>query len=71
MATSRIPGLQGHIKELEKMNELNMRQFLMKAIIPVLTEGMIETWRTNPVDPVDFLGDYVYKRSNEMRAKTN
>jgi hypothetical protein len=41
----------------------------MKAIIPVLTEGMIETWRTNPVDSVDFLADYVFKRSNEMREK--
>ena len=29
--------------ELKSVDKLNMRQFLMKFIIPVLTEGMIET----------------------------
>jgi len=41
----------------------NMRQFLMKAIIPVLTEGMIDVWRVHPVDPVDYLAEYVFKKS--------
>lgn len=42
-----------------------MRQFLMKAIIPVLTEGMIDVWRVGPTDPVDYLADYIFKKSNE------
>ena len=43
-----------------------MRQFLMKAIIPVLTEGMIDVWRVGPTDPVDYLADYIFKKSNEL-----
>lgn len=43
-----------------------MRQFLMKCIIPVLTEGMIDVWRVGPTDPVDYLADYVFKKSNEI-----
>lgn len=41
----------------------------MKAIIPVLTEGMIDVWRVGPTDPVDYLADYVFKKSNEIRTK--
>ena len=42
------------MKELEDSKLLNMRQFLMKAIIPVLTEGMIDVYRVAPTDPVLF-----------------
>jgi hypothetical protein len=35
----------------------------MKYIIPLLTEGMIEVWKVTPLDPVDYLADFIYKRS--------
>ena len=47
----------------------NMRQFLMKQIIPVLTEGMIEVYRFGPTDPVDYLADYIFTKSNNLRKK--
>ena len=56
------------MKELEDSKVWNMRQFLMKAIIPVLTEGMIDVYRVGPTDPVDYLADYIFKKSNEMRC---
>jgi len=33
----------------------------------VLTEGMIDVYRVKPTDPVDYLGDYIFKKSNELR----
>jgi adenylate kinase len=39
----------------------------MKFIIPVLTEGMIEVCKVGPIDPVDYLSEYIYKRSSEFR----
>ena len=39
----------------------------MKAIIPVLTEGMIDVWRVGPTDPVDYLADYIFKKSNDCQ----
>lgn len=63
---SRIPDLEKHCSELSKSEKLYMRQFLMKAIIPVLTEGMIDVWRVGPTDPVDYLADYIFKKSNEL-----
>lgn len=69
MADGRLDGILTHMKEVQSFEKLNMRQFLMKAIIPVLTEGMIDVWRVGPTDPVDYLADYVFKKSNEIRTK--
>jgi adenylate kinase len=58
--------LEKHCVELMKSEKLYMRQFLMKKIIPVLTEGMIDVWRVGPTDPVDYLAEYIFKKSNEL-----
>jgi adenylate kinase len=63
----RLELVMAHIKELDECEDLNMRQFLMKFIVPVLTEGMIEVWKFAPIDPVDYLADYMYKKSNNMK----
>ena len=65
----RMDSIINHMKELKSHDKLNMRQFLMKAIIPVLTEGMIDVWRVQCTDPVDYLADYIFKKSNDLRAK--
>ena len=65
----RLVAIRQHMKELEEVKQWNMRQFLMKAIIPVLTEGMIDVYRVGPTDPVDYLADYIYKKSNEVHMK--
>jgi adenylate kinase len=41
----RMDSIISHMRELKSHDKLNTRQFLMKAIIPVLTEGMIEVWK--------------------------
>ena len=66
-AKARLAEVAKHMKDLEECDDLNMRQFLMKFIIPVLTEGMIEVWKYQPLDPVDYLADYMYKKSGSMK----
>ena len=66
LANERIDALEKHCSELNKKEKMYMRQFLMKAIIPVLTEGMIDVWRVGPTDPVDYLAEYIFKKSNEL-----
>ena len=56
------------MKELEQADELNMRQYVMKYIIPLLTEGMIDVWKVGPLDPVDYLAEYIFKKSGEQTA---
>ena len=64
MFEQRLKHVEIHMKDLTECDDLNMRQFLMKYIIPVLTEGMIDVWKMGPLDPVDYLADYIFKRSN-------
>ena len=64
LADERLVSVMAHMKELEDCDDLNMRQFLMKYIIPLLTEGMIEVWKVGPLDPVDYLADYIFKKSS-------
>ena len=66
LADSRLDFLKQHMESLNMCEKMFMRQFLMKAIIPVLTEGMIDVWRVGPTDPVDYLADYIFKKSNEL-----
>lgn len=66
LADARLESVMAHMKELEDCDDLNMRQFLMKYIIPLLTEGMIEVWKVGPLDPVDYLADYIFKRSQNV-----
>ena len=70
LAIKRLEGIKKHCMELEKCDQLNQRQFLMKYIIPVLTEGMIEVCKVGPIDPVDYLSEYIFKRSTEFRDNT-
>lgn len=69
LADGRLEFLEKHMEALRATdkNKMFVRQFLMKCIIPVLTEGMIDVWRVQPTDPVDYLADYVYKKSNEVK----
>ena len=65
----RLGSIRCHMDELKAQDKLNMRQFLMKQVIPVLTEGMIDVYKVGPTDPVDYLSDYIFKKSNELRRK--
>ena len=67
LAYNRLQQIMLHMQELKTVDKLNMRQFLMKFIIPVLTEGMIEACKVGPLDPVDYLAEYIFKRSSEFR----
>lgn len=65
----RLASIKEHMEVLENTSNLNMRQFLMKQIIPVLTEGMIDVYRVGPTDPVDYLADYIFTKSNNLRKQ--
>ena len=71
LAHTRLQQIIVHMGELKTCDKLNMRQFLMKFIIPVLTEGMIEACKVGPLDPVDSLAEYIFKRSSEFREVKN
>lgn len=44
----------------------NSRTYIRDRMIPILTEGLIEVCKKIPEDPVDFLAEYLFKRSLEI-----
>jgi len=44
-----------------------LRQYLADMVVPILTSGIIEVSRQRPEDPVDFLAEYLYKKSLEPK----
>ena len=38
-----------------------LRTYLMKHVMPTLTQGLLEVCKSRPEDPVDFLAEYLFK----------
>jgi len=59
------------LKEQEKLlldeRSQPLRQYLADMVVPILTSGIIEVSRQRPEDPVDFLAEYLYKKSLEPK----
>ena len=43
-----------------------MRTYLMEAIIPALTEGMLEVVKMQREDPIDFLSEFLFEKGTEL-----
>ena len=43
-----------------------IRQYLMDNLVPILTEGLIETCKLQPDDPVDSLAEFLFRRSLDV-----
>ena len=68
LAGNRMNEIGEHVKELEDALEMNQREFLMKNVIPFLTEGMVEVCKVVPIDPIDYLAEYIFKKSNNLKT---
>jgi len=55
------------IKEEEKklldVRSQPLRQYLADNVVPILTEGIIQICKEKPEDPVDFLAEFLFKKS--------
>ena len=45
---------------------LPLRTFLMRHIMPTLTEGLMEVCHNRPEDPVDFLAEYLFQNNPQI-----
>eukprot|EP00828_Plagiopyla_frontata_P042469 TRINITY_DN6340_c0_g1_i1.p1 TRINITY_DN6340_c0_g1~~TRINITY_DN6340_c0_g1_i1.p1 ORF type:complete len:335 (+),score=108.84 TRINITY_DN6340_c0_g1_i1:266-1270(+) len=53
--------IQGEIAQT-----FRFRNYLMEFIVPTLSEALIEVTDTRPDDPIDFLAEYLYKKSFDL-----
>lgn len=67
---ARLEIIQKEEADLLEARSAPLRTYLMKNIIPSLTEGMLEVVKMQPEDPVDFLADFLFQKGNELEAAT-
>lgn len=54
-------------RELLEQRSQPLRHYLMENVVPILADGLMELCSTLPEDPVDFLAEYLFKHSSEVR----
>ena len=49
--------------QLEENQKAPIRKFLLVNIMPTLTKGLLEVCKINPIDPIDYLADFLFTNS--------
>ena len=52
-------------KGKEKINEVSIRNYLNKTLVPVVLQGMAEVAKERPENPIKYLADFLMKHANE------
>ena len=66
----RLEEIQKRENELLEQRSKPLRAYLMKNVIPTLTDGLIETCRVMPEDPIDYLAEYLFRASPVVEASS-
>jgi adenylate kinase len=67
----RLNEIKAQEDELLEARSAPLRAYLMKHVIPTLTEGLIETCKVMPDDPVDYLAEFMFRASPAVEEKTD
>lgn len=46
--------------------KFHFRDYIMEFVVPHLTPGLLEVTQVRPEDPVEFLAEYLFKKSFEL-----
>ena len=58
----RISDIRKDKDEILRNND-KTRKFLLLNIMPILTKGMLEICKVDPIDPIDYLANYLFENS--------
>ncbi len=61
----RIEAIDNDKTKIKEYDDFPTRKFLLLNIMPILTKGMLEVCKINPIDPVDYLADFLFKNSTD------
>jgi len=62
----RLEEVKKQEKELLEEQSIPLRNFLMKHVMPTLTNGLIECCKVRPDDPVDYLAEYLFQHNTDL-----
>ncbi|KAJ7990876.1 hypothetical protein DPEC_G00291450 [Dallia pectoralis] len=53
-------------QDLLEEQTVPMRNYLMKTVMPTLTQGLLECCRIKPQEPIDFLAEYLFRNNPQV-----
>jgi len=52
--------------ELLEAQSIPLRNYLMKHVMPTLTQGLIDCCKTRPEDPIDYLAEFLFQHNPQI-----
>ena len=62
----RLEQIKDYERDILDQKSQPIRQYLMDNLVPILTEGLLEVCKRTPDDPVDYLAEYLFRRSLDV-----
>ena len=62
----RLEQIKEYERDILDQKSQPIRQYLMDNLVPILTEGLLEVCKRTPDDPVDYLAEYLFRRSLDV-----
>lgn len=53
-------------QEVLETQSIPLRNYLLKNVMPTLTQGLIEVCKTRPDDPIDYLAEYLFENNPQI-----
>ncbi|XP_048831321.1 adenylate kinase 7 [Brienomyrus brachyistius] len=64
--TAHLAEVKQQERELQEVQSIPLRNYLMKNVMPTLTQGLIQCCTLKPDDPVDFLAEYIFRNNPQV-----
>jgi len=64
--TQRLNEVKREEYELLEAQSIPLRNYLMKHVMPTLTQGLIECCKTRPDDAIDYLAEYLFQQNPQV-----
>jgi len=64
--TARLEEVKKEEAEMLESQALPLRNYLMKHVMPTLTQGLMDCCKVRPDDPVDYLAEYLFKHNPQV-----
>jgi len=66
-AKLKMEAIKEEEKKLLDVRSQPLRQYLADNVVPALTEGIIQICKEKPMDPIDFLAEFLFKKSLQVK----
>ncbi|XP_064601852.1 adenylate kinase 7-like [Liolophura sinensis] len=64
--TARLDEVRREEYELLEAQSIPLRNYLMKHVMPTLTQGLIDCSKTRPTDPIDYLAEFLFQNNPQI-----